>query len=714
MKNEIDELLGSVFGKNRTLGPQNLQSKEAPTLVFGNETVKTKTPAKAQSAPTATQAPTAKKSSAQSSFEAINAIEKAVPEMSRVLDARLAQQRKEIEQLNENALADIQRIEREINTPTVKNLATQPQAKTVEPGFAGKGMEDFVDLAAALGETVFGQDAYLAKLAIALKRPYVMQHSGESAKNSFVITGPRCTGKRLSLTLAAKHLKEKGIFGSSEIAWVDLALYPTPAEEKLFLQDIYMAFASDAEMVAFTHYENCHSGLLSVLSNLVKQGRSPLSNRYVLQNGRLIEAGNALVSDAVSALTPRGKYLVFITTQPITKFADSFGAPFISALGDVCETVPLTKEAQTAVSSAELKKLVAKSAAALQMKVHSDDAVHTLAVTDAGKGAQHVLAFWEKAYKALAQYKLENDTQTQIDVQLAVENQALTADFGSGAAPLFAFLPGEYIGALAQIKAQFDEIVGLSTVKEYILSLEDHYKVQMRRKAQGMKTAPVSMHMIFTGNPGTGKTTIARLVSKYLKAIGVLSGGQLVEVTRADLVGKYVGHTAPLTTQVIQSAIGGVLFIDEAYSLYRGKDDVFGLECIDTLVKGMEDNRDNLLVILAGYSREMAEFLSSNSGLKSRFPNIIEFPDYTGEELLAITKLQAQGKGYTIDAACDAVLISYFNARQLAHAKDAGNGRMARNKLEEAMLNQSRRVAHQPQADLSLLLPEDFDVQDIQ
>ena len=174
-----------------------------------------------------------------------------------------------------------------------------------------------------------------------------------------------------------------------------------------------------------------------------------------------------------------------------------------------------------------------------------------------------------------------------------------------------------------------------------------------------------------------------------------------------------VGHTAPLTTQVLKSAVGGVLFIDEAYSLYRGKDDSFGLEAIDTLVKGMEDHRDDLIVILAGYSKEMAEFLTANSGLKSRFPNIIEFPDYTGEELLAIAKLQAGGKGYTLDERCDANLLAYFNAVQLTRARDAGNGRLARNKVEEAILNQSRRLVAQPEADLCLLLPEDFQLDDV-
>ena len=193
-----------------------------------------------------------------------------------------------------------------------------------------------------------------------------------------------------------------------------------------------------------------------------------------------------------------------------------------------------------------------------------------------------------------------------------------------------------------------------------------------------------------------------------------VSGGQLVEVTRADLVGRYVGHTAPLTNQVLQSAIGGVLFIDEAYSLYRGQDDSFGLEAIDTLVKGIEDNRDNLIVILAGYSDEMAVFLTSNSGLKSRFPNVIEFPDYTGQELLDIAKITAKSKGYKIDEGALLPLLTYFNAVQLLRARTAGNGRLVRNKVEEAILNQSRRLVAEPDGDLSLLISADFDLSDVE
>ncbi|MEF9969703.1 MAG: AAA family ATPase [Ruthenibacterium sp.] len=710
MKNELDDLLNSVFGKSRTLGPQTLHTDAVPNLTLGDE--------KAEKAVVSTPKPAVKSPKNNDTTDSINidALQQAVPEMSRALDARIAEQQKQIAELNRVARADIERIGREVRSPTVQNLATQPQNIAAEPPvFAGVGAEGFSALYDTLRKRVYGQDAYLQKLVIALKRPYIMGHHGDAARNSILLTGRACTGKHLSLTTASAALKNAGVLATDVIAWVDLALYPTPTEEKLFLQDLYMALAGDAEIVAFAHYESCHSGFLTMLANLVQHGTSPLANRYVLQNGRLVDAGTALVSDAVSALTPRGKYFVFVTTRPLEKLADVFGAPFVSALGDVCETAVLTPKALDEIAAAEYTKMAQNAQKSLGFTLKSCDAVTALAAAASGtdQSAAGILQFFKDTYKALAQYKLEQENCADATVSLCVKDGRLMADFGDETIDLLAVLPPRYTGALAEVKAEMAQIVGLTEIKAYILSLENNYKIQARRKAEGLKNTPVSMHMIFTGNPGTGKTTIARLVSKYLKAIGVLSGGQLVEVTRADLVGKYVGHTAPLTTQVLKSAIGGVLFIDEAYSLYRGQDDAFGLECIDTLVKGMEDNRDNLLVILAGYSKEMSVFLTANSGLKSRFPNIIEFPDYTGAELLAILKLQAKGKGYALDASCDAVLLPYFNAVQLARARDAGNGRLARNKLEEAILNQSKRLMTQPEADLSLLLPADFKLDDV-
>ena len=316
----------------------------------------------------------------------------------------------------------------------------------------------------------------------------------------------------------------------------------------------------------------------------------------------------------------------------------------------------------------------------------------------------------EECLAMMSQYQLEHAFNGVLEVTLR-RNTEWEMVIGEQVVPYSSCVQQDSL-EMESIKKELDEIVGLDDVKEYVLSLEDHFKVQKIREQRGLKTSEVAKHMIFTGNPGTGKTTIARIISKYLRAIGVLSGGQLVEVTRADLVGRYVGHTAPLTMQVIKSALGGVLFIDEAYALYRGKDDNFGLECIDTLVKGMEDYRDDVIVILAGYKKEMEVFLTSNSGLKSRFPNVIHFKDYTAEELLLIAKSIAKSKEYTILPECDEPLLAYFDKVQKDDSKISGNGRLARNKVEEAILQQSRRVVKEVDAKLDELCLKDFVLDD--
>ncbi len=721
MRNEWDDLLNSVFGSRSTLPTQQKSSapRDGTPQTARRPAKRPQTAAQKPSAAAAAKKPPVTASEldaiekrAAAARRDLEALEKAAPRTGKMLDDAIESQRREIE-----ALEDVRRIGRELDSPRVQKLTEPPKPAReqsvplpTDAAPRGKvGLEGFTGLAGTLAKTVFGQEAYLQKLVIALKRPYVMGQTGESARSVFFVTGPAETGKRLSICTAARALFEAGVFVSADVAWIDLSLYPTAAEEKLFLQDLYMALAAKGDMIVFEGYERCHPALLTVLANLAMRGKSPLAGRYVMQNGRLVDAGTALVTDAVSAITPRGKYLVVLSEKPVSKLADCFGAPFVSSLGDVCETAPLSPQALSAVAKAEFDKMRARAEKTLGFSVSAANEALALAAGSGGRdpGAAGVLAFWDRAYRALAQYRLEHDEMPE-SVSLDVKEGRLMAGLGAGSIDLLTLLPGAYTGEREAVRAELDRIVGLADVKEYILRLEDNFAVQARRREAGLRTSNVSMHMIFTGNPGTGKTTIARLVSKYLKAIGVLAGGQLVEVTRAELVGRYVGHTAPLTAQVVQSAIGGVLFIDEAYSLYRGQDDSFGLEAIDTLVKCMEDHRSDLIVILAGYSKEMAEFLTANSGLRSRFPNIIEFPDYTGEELLAIARIQAESKGYRIDERCDTNLLLYFNSVQLTNARDAGNGRLARNLVEKAVLNQSKRLAFQPQADLSTLLPEDF------
>lgn len=552
-----------------------------------------------------------------------------------------------------------------------------------------------------------GQEAFLKQLGIAFKRPYVTGwDSPNGARSTILVRGSRGSGRHLALRKMSEALQGAGVPGT--LVEMDLSLYPSNSQERLFLQDLYSALESGG-VVVFDNFDKCHPAYLQQIAKLFTQGKLPLSARYVMQKGHLVEAGTALTKDTVKELTPDGCYLVLVTEGDETDLADAFGAALVNALADRCATEMPDSEALMEIAQDQQEILAQKAKEMLEFAlVFPAGFAQQLSLRYTPKaGITGITAFTDKCYKALAQYKLEKDAPA-CTVTLSLRNEVLFADFGSGSVDLFSLLPAAYQGGLEAVKAEMDNIIGLQKIKEYIFSLEDHYKAQQRRKAEGLKTGGMSMHMIFSGNPGTGKTTIARLVSRYLKAIGVLSGGQLVEVTRADLVGKYVGHTAPLTQQVIESALGGVLFIDEAYSLHRSKDDSFGLEAIDTLVKGMEDNRENLIVILAGYTDEMQVFLEANSGLKSRFPNFIEFPDYTGQELTDIALLTAKGKGYRLTQEAQDALLAYFTRVQAKHLRETGNGRLARNLIEGAILSHSRRIAKDPNASLDLLEKDDF------
>jgi hypothetical protein len=244
---------------------------------------------------------------------------------------------------------------------------------------------------------------------------------------------------------------------------------------------------------------------------------------------------------------------------------------------------------------------------------------------------------------------------------------------------------------IEELLAELDELVGLAQVKADVRRLTSLLRIQKLREERGLPTLETSHHLVFTGNPGTGKTTVARLLSQILRALDIVSRGHLVETDRSHLVAGYVGQTAVRTREVMESALGGTLLIDEAYALARGSEQDFGREAIDTIVKFMEDHRDDLAVIAAGYPDEMADLIDANPGLKSRFVRTVHFPDYTSDELIAIFERMGNESDYHLDEGGRTRLAEVIEAEP--RTRGFGNARFVRNVFEAAVAHQAERLA---------------------
>ncbi len=262
---------------------------------------------------------------------------------------------------------------------------------------------------------------------------------------------------------------------------------------------------------------------------------------------------------------------------------------------------------------------------------------------------------------------------------------------------------------LEELLAELDELIGLNEVKARVKMVTDYLYIQRLRADRGLPTMDTSHHLVFTGNPGTGKTTVARLLAQIYRTLGVVEKGQLVETDRSGLVAGYVGQTAPLVTSRFDEADGGILFIDEAYTLARGNENDFGREAIDQIVKLMEDRRDTVVLIVAGYPAEMEQFVSANPGLRSRFPTTIEFPDYTTDELMQIVDSIGSKSRYSLTDEARIRLSEVLD--RMPRSKGFGNARAARNLFESAVAHQaSRLVRLGDQDDASLTTLEAADI----
>lgn len=551
-------------------------------------------------------------------------------------------------------------------------------------------------------KSILGQEKAVKSLVEAVLRPYVSKTHTGSTRNTIYIHGSYGTGRHFLFQTLMDLLRMEQLC-SGEYDVLDMIDYQVASKEQVFIQDIYASLMSGKPFLLIQNFEFAFSSVSRMIGELISTGTIKLEKRYAKKNGVLQESERTLQTEHVGEIAANGTTIVFITEKSPYALIDTYGKTVADRVLDVVKTEVFAAEDVALIVDRRIERLVEELKKDLRAKVEVDSSVRQKLIDcyEPYNGVHSFIDVLDEIKLRLADTAV---SRLGFDVMIRFEDDEFVAEYIDAKVSLSAD-----DGTLANVKQEVADIVGLEDVKNYLFSLENLVNASKKRRKLGLKTEPVTRHMIFTGNPGTGKTTVARLVSKLMKAMGALKQGHLVEVTRADLVGRYVGHTAPLTMSIIQSALGGVLFIDEAYSLYRGKDDAFGLEAIDTLVKGMEDNRDKFVVILAGYSKEMSHFLTSNSGLKSRFPMTIHFEDYTAGELVKIAVSIAKKKDYKIAEEVLEPLHAYFAA---TNPVEKSNGRLARNVVEAAIIKQSARALELSDADeIRLLKREDFDLE---
>lgn len=285
--------------------------------------------------------------------------------------------------------------------------------------------------------------------------------------------------------------------------------------------------------------------------------------------------------------------------------------------------------------------------------------------------------------------------KTNGQINIILNGQKIAKKDRSYTAEVNAPLPAVEVkhAILKEIEDEMNVLVGMEEMKRNLKEIYAWIYINKKREEMGLKAGKQALHMMFKGNPGTGKTTVARLIGKLFLQMNVLSKGHLIEAERADLVGEYIGHTAQKTRELIKRSLGGILFIDEAYSLARGGEKDFGKEAIDTLVKHMEDKQHDFILILAGYSKEMEQFLSINPGLHSRFPLVIDFPDYTVEQLMEIAKRMTEEREYMLSKEAEWKIIEHLMLiKSTTHPAKFSNGRYIRNIIEKGIRSQAMRL----------------------
>ncbi|MFF2481043.1 AAA family ATPase [Paenibacillus sp. NPDC058071] len=555
-----------------------------------------------------------------------------------------------------------------------------------------------------LYDSIVGQQAFIKDLIAAYKQGYVNGGRGK-ARNVILLAGAAGTGKRTTLDKLVSSLYHNKLTSSMAASEIELNRYESDEIAGNFIEDMAKAFAETEGTVLFTDIKGADASIIQLIAQLASEGQ------FRTKEGTRISAEDYFLIFYIDEMANREEY-----GRIPASLMDHLPAVLLKSVSATAISSPLDMASMKQVVTSLLAQGVAELSQEMQLKISVNSEVPgaLAGLATANKSFGEAIEQWieKELSPVVSSLWARNEIRRGDNIIIGFENEGFYVENRALRVPIqeLTFVSQE---SLEDILGELNALIGLESVKKFVQELVKTVQVNKLRATEGERAVAMALHMVFTGNPGTGKTTVARLVGRILKGLGLLKQGQLVEVARQDLVGQYVGSTAPKTMAKITEALGGVLFIDEAYTLARHDHDTFGREAIDTIVKAMEDHRDNLVVVIAGYTAEIEDFLRSNPGLRSRFPFIVEFPDYTPANMLEIMQLITKNNGFRIEESALGGLEELFEQRQIPGRNDSGNGRLVRNLFEEAVRKQSTRIGGQlenGQPDLQLLTTADFGI----
>ncbi|NFI54998.1 AAA family ATPase [Clostridium botulinum] len=569
--------------------------------------------------------------------------------------------------------------------------------------------ENLLKIDKSFNNYVIGKKNHIPKLI-----NYFKEQLNNNSKGILLIVENRLSLIHNELKILFIELHKADLISNSNISEIDLSEYNFKSGYNIFLSDFNKALKDDSEAIIFDNLEKSSDEVMTILSTISPNQCINLNDQYAIKNSLLVDPTKS-EKDIINNIVCNDKYFVFIYNNN-NNDKEFFSENILPNKDCLIITDTLNNKEKKNIIKRKITEKIDSIKETYNVNVLLG--FNTSNIQDDNFGICKYLLDDFKIGEGLdleeyISYKIIKPITSIINSGL-IDNSNKGLLYIEKNEPYIKFDKNIYklsdysVPTLDEIKYKFQSIIGMNELKEFLNTIENNYKVQKIRNVLGLKSPGISLNMIFAGNAGTGKTNAARLTYQYLNALDILKKPIFLEVSKVDFIGTDRLETIQKTNTIIESAIGGLLFIDEAYSLCKDKDDKIGKEIVDTLLKGIEDNRDNLVVILAGYEKDMEKFLSFNQGLKSRFSNVIHFNDYTPIEMYEIAVNIAKSKGYKIAENVKDELIELFSRNQLVGKNDLGNARFVRNVIENAIMDSANKYLSDHEREIDLLLKDNF------